>query len=141
MNESAMNMLYRNYHKMVVFCSPGARGQHVFGKALRVASVRIFKNLVFNHVVFDCSDKEYISFPIILFTGVKDILICRMPEKMWLNVFFEFTSSLKYTTITQKDKLPYIIFQRKFQNTVEPLILGDTLWFEVSVRSIEVSPE
>ena len=66
---------------MVVFCSPGARGQLVFGKALRVASVGIFKNLVFNHAVFDCSDKEFISFPIILFIGVIDILSCRMPEK------------------------------------------------------------
>ena len=60
---------------------------------------------------------------------------------MWLDVFFEFTASLKYTTITRKYKLSYIIFQRKFQNTAEPLISGDTLWFEVSVRSIEVSPE
>ena len=95
---------------MVVFCSPGARGQLVFDKALRVASVGIFKNLVFNHVVVDCSDKEFISFPIILFIGVIDILSCRMPEKLWLDVFLEFTASLKYTTITQKDELPYIIF-------------------------------
>ena len=64
-----------------------------------------------------------------------------MPERMWLDVFFEFTASLKYTTITQKDKLPYIIFQQKFKNTVEPLISGDTLWTEASVRWIEVSPE
>lgn len=67
---------------MVVFCSPGARGQLVFGKALRVTSVGIFKNLGFNHAVFDCSDKEFVSFPIILFIGVIDILSCRMPEKM-----------------------------------------------------------
>jgi len=66
---------------MVVFCSPGARERLVFGKALRVASVGIFKNLVFNRAVFDCSDKEYISFPIILFIGVIDILSYRMPEK------------------------------------------------------------
>ena len=60
---------------------------------------------------------------------------------MWLNVFFEFTASLKYTTITQKYKLPYIILQRKFKNIVEPLISGDTLWTEASARRIEVSPE
>ena len=60
---------------------------------------------------------------------------------MWLNVFFEFTASLKYTTITQKYKLPYIIFQRKFKNIVEPLISEDTLWTEASARRIEVSPE
>ena len=67
---------------MVVFCGPGARVQLVSGIALRLASVGMFLKLVFNHAVFDGSEKEYISFPIVFFIGVIDVLSCRMPVKM-----------------------------------------------------------